>query len=423
MALEHLTYNAYPSAWYDPHEVPSQDRVILRTLASRFALAAADPRHVQLRRLWVRHNNRELDHPLVAVWAESFLEMPEIAGLTCQSQGGQQLEFQLRQLLWQYAHAPDDKPLEGFLSVPKAVHSTGWGLEVVKHHGAREGDAWGFEQVLKGYEDLRKLRIPQLRYDVEETARRAQGWQDILGDVLPVRVTGTSEVGFHLCMQYSLWRGLQAMYEDFYDEPSLLADTLDFLVDAELDLMAQREALGLLDVCFDGTYQGTGGFQYWDKPAPAGNVTRADIWGHAEAQELAPVSPQMHREWLFSREQKLLKGFGRTEYGCCEPLHDKLADVLTMPNLVKVSASPWAELEKYRDQMPQDVIISWKPNPAWLAGSWDEKEVKALLDRGMRTLRGKRFEVVLGDLRTCGGRPERIGRWIGLVRQSMADCL
>ena len=423
MALKYLTYNAYPAAWHDPEDVPAEDREVLRSLARRFAVAASDPRHEPLRELWVRHNNRELDRPLVAVWAENFLEMPEIANLSCQSEGGRQVEFQLRQLLWQYDHAPDDKPLEGFLSVPKVVHATGWGLEVVRHHGAREGDAWGFEQVLKGYGDFKKLRIPELRYDAEATARQADGWREIVGDTLPVRVTGTSEVGFHLCMQYSRWRGLQAMYEDFYDAPELLRDTLDFLVEAELNLMAQREALDLLDVCFDGTYQGTGGFQYWDKPSPQGKVTRADIWGHAEAQELAPVSPQMHREWLFSRERKLLAGFGRTEYGCCEPLHDKLADALAMPNLVKVSASPWAELNKYRDQVQDDVIISWKPNPALLAGSWDEDAVRILLDQGMRTLRGKRFEVVLGDLRTCGGHRERIGRFIALVRESMEKCL
>lgn len=423
MPLSFLTYNAYPSAWYDPKDVPACDREVLRTLARRFALAAGDPRHAPLRRLWVRHNNRELDRPLVAVWAENFLEMPEIANVVCQSEGGQQLEFQLRQLLWQYDHAPDDKPLEGFLSVPKAVHSTGWGLEVVKHQGAREGDAWGFEQVLKRAEDVEKLRVPRLRYDAGDTAQRADGWREILGDALPVRVTGTSEIGFHLCMQYSLWRGLQAMYEDFYDEPELLADVLDFLVEAELDLMTQREQLGLLDTCFDGTYQGTGGLQYWEKPAPEGPVTRSDIWGHAEAQELAPVSPGMHREWLFPREKRLLQGFGRTAYGCCEPLHDKLADALSMPGIVKLSASPWAQLEKYRDQVPNDVIISWKPNPSWLAGSWDEDEVSERLDQGMRTLRGKRFEVILGDLRTCGGHPERIGRWIQLVRESMARCL
>jgi len=283
--------------------------------------------------------------------------------------------------------------------------------------------AWGFEPVLAGFEDMKRLQIPQITYDADETARRADGWQELLGDLLPVKVTGTSEVGFHLCMQYSLWRGLQAMYEDFYDEPGLLGDTLDFLVEAELNLMEQRERLGLLDICFAGTYQGTGGFQYWDKPAPAGLVTRRDIWGHAEAQELAPVSPAMHREWLFSRERKLLQGFGRTEYGCCEPLHDKLPDALSMPGIVKLSASPWAQLEKYRDGVPNDVIISWKPNPAWLAQEFDETFIRTELEKGMRILRGKRFEVVLGDLRTCGGHPERIGRWIQLVRESMENCL
>ena len=131
----------------------------------------------------------------------------------------------------------------------------------------------------------------------------------------------------------------------------------------------------------------------------------------------------MHREWLFWREAKLLNGFARTEYGCCEPLNEKLEDALKMPGLVKVSASPWAKLPAYRDQVPEDVIISWKPNPAFLTQRFDEEFLRAQMDEGMRTLRGKRFEVVMGDLRSCGGHPENIGRWVQLVRESMERCL
>ena len=420
--LEYLTYNAYPAAWGDPRTLTDGDHDILSGLALRFRCAADDPRHTPLRDLWVRHNARTLDRPLVAVWAENFLEMPEIANLECDSAAGRQLEFQLRQLLWQYQNVPDDKPLEGFLSVPRIVRSTGWGLETATRHGAKEGDAWGFEPVLKGYEDVKKLRIPELSYDAEETDARAALWRALFGKILPVRVTGVSEVGFHLCMQYSLWRGLTALYEDFYDEPEMLGDVLDFLVEGELDLMEQREKLGLLDSCFEGTYQGTGGFQYWPEK-PERPVLRGHIWGHAEAQELAQVSPKMHREWLFTREAKLLKGFARTEYGCCEPLNEKLQDALKMPGLVKLSASPWAKLPAFRDQVPDDVIISWKPNPAWLTQRFDEDFIRAQLDEGMRTLRGKRFEVVLGDLRSCGGHPENIARWVELVRRSMDACL
>ncbi len=420
--LEYLTYNAYPAAWGDPRVLTTEDRAALRLLAARFRAAAEDPRHEPLRQLWIWHNQRRLDRPLVAVWAENFLEMPEISNLRCASEAGRQLEFQLRQLLWQYENVPDDKPLEGFLSVPKIVRSSGWGLETATRHGAREGDSWGFEPVLKGYEDVKRLRVPALTYDETETLARAALWREILGDALPVRVTGTSEVGFHLCMQYSLWRGLTALYEDFYDEPEMLGDVLDFLVAGELDLMDQRERMGLLDTCFEGTYQGTGGFQYWPEK-PKGKVLRNHIWGHAEAQELAQVSPQMHRDWLFGREARLLQGFARTEYGCCEPLDGKLSDALKMPGLVKVSASPWAKLPAYRDQVPQDVIISWKPNPAWLTQRFDEDFLCRQMDEGMRTLRGKRFEVVLGDLRSCGGHPDNIGRWVNLVRESMERCL
>ena len=65
------------------------------------------------------------------------------------------------------------------------------------------------------------------------------------------------------------------------------------------------------------------------------------------------------------------------------------------------------------------VIISWKPNPARLTQRFDEDFIRTQLDEGMRTLRGKHFEVVLVDLRSCGGHPENITRRVGLVRESM----
>jgi len=41
-------------------------------------------------------------------------------------------------------------------------------------------------------------------------------------------------------------------------------------------------------------------------------------WGSAESQELAQVSPAMHREFALSYEARLLAPFVRSGYGCCE---------------------------------------------------------------------------------------------------------
>lgn len=45
------------------------------------------------------------------------------------------------------------------------------------------------------------------------------------------------------------------------------------------------------------------------------------------------------------------------------------------------------------------------------------------LNEGVRTLRDCAFEVVLGDLRTCAGKPERIAQWVHMVRNAFESSL
>ena len=420
--LEYLTYNVYPDVRGDSFSAGKSDGLILRELAARYAEAASHPRNQQLVELWRRHNSLAGGRPVVAVWAENWLEIPEVCSLSCEGEAARALEFQFRQLLWQNANVPDDKPLEKVLHVKKVTRWTDWGLPVLRNHQGGEGDAWGFVPVINSMDDARKLALPTVEYDESASQRKLETALELFGDILPVRLSGIKEVSFHLCMQYSDWRGLANLYTDFYEEPEMLNFILDRLTEGMMGLTRQYEEQGLLELNNDGTYQGTGGLGYTDElPGPdfTGRVRPRDMWGSAEAQELAQVSPRMHKEHLFVREAELLRPFGLNEYGCCEPLHDKLDDVLALPNIRKISASPWADVRKYAEKVGRRAITSWKPNPAWLSDGHDESWVQKQLDDGVHDLRDCAFEVVLGDLRTCSGKPERIGRWVEMVRRAI----
>lgn len=424
--LEHLTYNIYPDVRGDHFSCSKEDGIILRDLAKRFADAASHPRNEELVKLWKAHNSLKGDRPLVAVWAENWLEMPEVCTLTCQGDAARSLEFRFRQLLWQQANIPDDKPLESVLHVRKVLYWTGWGLPVLRNQHGSEGDAWGFVPVINSMEDSKKLMLPTVEYDEKATILKFDAVQHLFGDILPIRLSGIKEMSFHLAMQYSDWRGLQNLYTDFYEEPEMLNFILDRLSEGLQGLTRQYEQQGLLDLNNDGTYQGTGGLGYTDElPGPGftGYVRPMDMWGSAEAQELAQVSPRMHREFLFVREKELMKPFGLNEYGCCEPLHDKLDDVLALPNIRKISASPWADVTKYAEKVGRQAITSWKPNPAWLSDGHDEAWIQQQLNVGVKALRSCPFEVLLEDLRTCSGKPQRIGQWVEMVRRAVEQNL
>ena len=64
---------------------------------------------------------------------------------------------------------------------------------------------------------------------------------------------------------------------------------------------------------------------------------------------------QYDRQWL-SR-------FGLTHYGCCEPVHNKIDMLRTIPNLRRISISPWTDLEKAAHWVLREVLSLPAPPP------------------------------------------------------------
>ena len=63
------------------------------------------------------------------------------------------------------------------------------------------------------------------------------------------------------------------------------------------------------------------------------------------AQMLSTVSPEMLEEFDLDLCRPLFERFGLVYYGCCEPLDRKMAQVRKIPNLRKISMSPWVDEE------------------------------------------------------------------------------
>ena len=106
--------------------------------------------------------------------------------------------------------------------------------------------------------------------------------------------------------------------------------------------------MNLLSLNNDSTYHNSGGNGYTDElPTPGFDPDRVrlcDMWGSAEAQEMAQVSPEMHAEFVLQYEKRLLGPFALTGYGCCEDLTRKMDDVFTIPNIRRISIAPSADV-------------------------------------------------------------------------------
>jgi len=150
-------------------------------------------------------------------------------------------------------------------------------------------------------------------------------------------------------------------------------------------------------------------------------VRPGNLWGWAEAQEMAVVSPEMHAEFAFPYEKRLLAPFGLNGYGCCDDVTRKLDFVLTIPNLRRVSISPWADVAQCARRIRGDVIFMWKPQPAHLVGAFDPSRIESYLGHAVETARnhGCILEIVLLDTHTCENHPERFDEWTRLARQAV----
>ena len=118
--------------------------------------------------------------------------------------------------------------------------------------------------------------------------------------------------------------------------------------------------------------------------------------------------------------QELFPRFGAIYYGCCEKLDDRLDIIDMMPNIRKVSCSPWSDREHFAETLPKKYIMSNKPNPALLAGdTFDEQAVRNALRRTMEAAKanGLALEMIQKDISTIRNDPSRLWRWAEIAAE------
>ena len=406
-----------------------EDRQILRNLARQVAEIAALPIQAERRDQWILHNNLLSQRPMILVFPEgSWEELLTDADLICTGEQARSIEWQLRTRLYYHEHFRDDTVIEKEWIVHKVIHNSGWGLEAKQIPSPEKRGAWIFDPVINEPADMKKLRFPEISYDDVETQRRYTRIQDLFGDILDVKLKGVDHISYHLMQQYTYLRGLEQTMMDMVLNPAWLHEAMSFLMEGHQAVLRQYLEQNLLSLNNDATYQNSGGNGYTDALPVSGynpqRVRPSDMWASAEAQELAGVSPKMHLEFSLQYEKQLLAPFGLTGYGCCEDLTDKLDEVLTIPNIRRISISPFADVERCAEKLGDKCIYSWKPNPAHLVGSFDEDRVKRYIWHAVtQTQRnGCVMEMVLKDTHTCEYHPDRFDRWLAIAREVREEC-
>ena len=408
----------------ESNDITAAERTVLRDLARRVAEIAALPEMEERRALWRRHNSMEKSRPAVYINPQgSWGELLPASSLECAGARARSIETDLRRRIYIYEHFASDNVIEAEWVVPKAVRNSGWGLEPRRRPSAQPRGAFGFDPVIMEPSDLKKLRHPEVERDEAADGRSLAFAEELFGGILEVRLKGLPGLAYHLMNQYTALRGLDRVMLDMVENPGMLHDAMAFLEEGHHRLLQQYLELNLLSLNNDNTAIYTSGHGYTDElPQPGAdpeNVQPRDLWCWAEAQEMAQVSPEMHEEFIFAYEKRLLEPFGLNGYGCCEDLTRKLDFVLTLPNLRRVSISPWADVEACAQRLRDEVIFMWKPQPAHLVGKFNPDFVRKYMQRTMRAARenGCTLEIALLDTHTCEHHPERFDRWSEIVRE------
>ena len=142
--------------------------------------------------------------------------------------------------------------------------------------------------------------------------------------------------------------------------------------------------------------------------------TAKNSWTFGTAQIFSSVSKEMHEEFELPYAREIFARFGKGYYGRCEPLHDRMGMVNMIPNVEKVSISPFADALIAAQNIGKKYIMSRKPTPAYLGTSsveWDivEREIKETLQACREY--GVAVEFILKDLTTVQRAPARLEEW------------
>lgn len=401
---------------------PSQKDVdILRTLASQIHEIAQLPVQKEKAELWRRMNDRDPVRPMVWINEEPWQEMNVDDELTprCEDQRCRGIEGGFLSTLYHWKHMPADMIVEDRVCSGIACSSTGIGISQKGEWLKQEGGgiySQHFEPQICGPEDVEKIRMPTLSVDREATERSFEFLNGIFKDVIPVEKVGTQHMWFTPWDNLIRLVSIENIMVDMVERPEFVNAMVSRFVDAEMHVLDQMEELGLFSLGLGAVRVGSGGFAYTSDLPPAdytpGRVRPLDNWGCGNAQIFSEVSPEMHWEFSLKHEMRWLERWGLTYYGCCEQLHHKMDILRRIPNLRKISLSPWADIPTALENGAGEYVLSIKPSPAILAeDNWHPDRARADIRARLDEAEGCAVELILKDISTVRNKPQRLWEW------------
>ena len=406
--------------------VSNNDREILRELGSQIAEIAALPAQQETIDLWRALNGLRPVRPMVMIDQICWHEMEVDGELTLRTEDPwcQGVERQFRQTLYKWRHMPGDMVVEPVVEVSRAVRNADFGMQIKEERAVLDpsNDVVGhlYLDQLQTEDDLAKIQEPHPELDEEATAQAEERARSVFDGVLEVKMQGPTPV-FAAWDQLVSWHGVDAVLTDLIERPDFVHKLMGRYTDFSLSLLDQLEERGLLGhaqqlIHCTGAYADELPGPGFDPDKPRAK----DLWTYGMAQMFSSVSPAMHKEFWLDYAVRWFDRFGLGYYGCCEPLHHKIDLIRAVPNVRKISISPFADIEAGAEAIGGDYVLSNKPRPSLLATTpWDPDAVRAELSETLAagTRHGCPVELILKDISTVQYEPQRLWEWNDIARE------
>ena len=407
------------------------DKNVLRKVAGEYYVFSQQERFRENRRLHRAVNDLQPIRPVVLIdelpWGE--MNIDDELTLRCEDPVLRGVEWYLRSTIYKAKHLPADMLVAPYVPIHKCIRFAGIGIAIDERTIAQAGRdtirSHEYHDQLATEADLDKIHNDVVTYDRAETMERYQRVADAIGDILPVRLKGVEYASTGTWDAIAMYRGVSNLLIDLAERPDFMHRTVRKLHDVRWDTLRQIEELGLFDNdpyslhCTPILASDLPGHEFDGE-----HVRLEHVWGRAVAQIFASVSGVMHEEFDVAYIREPLSRCGLVYYGCCEPLDKKMDIVRTIPNLRKVSVTPWADVNVAAEAIGRNYVLSSKPNPASVAVDRLDrdqlrKEIKSILDACQRN--GCSCDIVLKDISTCNGRPQNIFEWEQVVMEMVKN--
>ena len=399
------------------------DKSLLRDLAKRLGEIAARHAAEGRRARWERHNTLQSGRPLFLVDQLPWNELDD----ACVRGHGQiqdaywsRVENWMRRELWKAENLKTDMVVDPYVKLPRPYFNSGRGIasKVTELKLDKTGDVASqhMEAVLCEPEDIEKIKDPVITPDPETESRVTEEADALFGGIIPWRFCGpVMHLGAWDNIAY--WMGVENLYIELMDRPEMMHAVMERMVGTYKAEIEQYNHLKIYDTAENYCHCSQ---TYMPGESPDREGTTFNGWAFGLAQPFTSVSPKVTQEFECEYMKRVFPCFKNIYYGCCDRLDDRMEMVSALPNVRKLSCSPWSHREAFAEKLPKSIIMSNKPNPAFLAvDALDEAAVRADIRRTIDAARryGKTLEMILKDVSTVRYDVPRLRRFCEIAME------